>query len=120
MSVRPVAVLDLIKGNTIPFEIVVLDDNGAPESLAGADKASFTVREKVGGTVLLQRDTVTGGLSIDSARGVLVGTFTQPVADGLTVGSFIAAAAVHYTSGDRWIDSDEVVTRIRPGIASHP
>lgn len=120
MSVPPVDRLDLIKGSTIPFEIVVLDGDGNPESLSGADKASLTVRDKAGGTVILQRDTVAGGLSIDVATGKLLGTMTQVVADGLTVGYFIAASAVHYTAGDRWIDSDEINVRIRLGIAAHP
>lgn len=122
MSVKPVAVLELVKGSAQGFRFSVLDEDGNPESLSGADKASLTVRTKAdGGTVILQLDTVAGGLSIDVALGQLVATPTQEKADALLVGSFISAAAVHYSAGSgRWIDSDEFVTRVRPPVAAHP
>ena len=120
-TIAPVAVLELIKGSAQSFRIAVRDQYGAAESLSGADKASFTLRDKVGGTALLQLDTVAGGLSIDVASGELVATPTQGQADALSAGSFVAAAAVHYTAGaGRWIDSDPFLVRVRTGIAAHP
>ena len=119
-AVAPVAVLELTKGSAQSFRIAVRDENGNPESLSGADKASLTIAEKAGGTVVFQADTVLGNLSIDVATGELVVTPTQGQADAFVRGSFIAASAVHYTAGGgRWIDSDPFVTRIRPSIAAH-
>lgn len=120
MSVRPVAVLELIKGSAMPFEIAVLDQDGNSESLSGADKASFTVRDKAGGATILQRDTVAGGLAIDVPSGTLIGSLTQLEADALTIGSYIAAASVHYSGPNRWIDSDPILARILPSVAAHP
>lgn len=113
--------LTLRVGSTEPIEILLVGNNGQPEDLVGADRATFVVRESTtSAEAILERQTAPGAtvnLSIDVAAGKLVATLTGDEADDLPPGTWIGAAAVRSGSDDAWKTTQPFVVRILPAIA---
>jgi hypothetical protein len=109
--------LVLIQGSTKDFDILLFDQNDSPESLAGADQATFAVKETVdAGTNILLRRTADANLTITAASGKLTATLTQVESDALKPGTYIGEAAVRFP-GPKWLHTDPFFVRIQPPVA---
>tara|TARA_R110002096_G_scaffold97208_3_gene216574 strand:- start:2083 stop:2415 length:333 start_codon:yes stop_codon:yes gene_type:complete len=102
--------LVLFVGNTKPFDVVI------GTSLDGADRASFTMRESTSGTIVLQRDTVTGNMTIDKPNMKVISTLTGTEADGLATGQWVAQAGVRFGDDDSWQFTELFHVQVREAV----
>lgn len=95
-------------GSAQSLELELLDEHDVAESLAGADRASFAVRESLQSTTnLLLRSTqaVPGPATLAfAAGGKLVATMTG--SEVLTPGVYVGEAAVRFGSDTAWKYTD--------------
>lgn len=112
-------VLTLVKGSVKPFDVYLFNENDSPESLAGADEATFTVKDGPSSAAsILTRSRAGGTLTIDVANSKLTMTLSQGEADGLTPGEYIGDLAIRFGSGN-WFHADLIRVRITPSFAAH-
>ncbi len=112
--------LRLPQGGTQPFSIDLVDASGAPESLSGADRAAFTMREQIGGAVIFERDTNEGTLVIDVVNSRLVGSFPiESESDDLVPGSYLGQASIHF-AGAGWAFTRFFPVRVTQRVAAKP
>lgn len=104
--------LTLFVGNTKPFDIVI------GSSLDGADRASFTMKDYIGGSTLLQRDTQAGNMTIDGTNKKLTSTITGVEADALTPGKYVAQAGVRFGSLNDWQFTDHFYVEVKAAIVA--
>ena len=104
---------DVVALGLNPLDLLCLDERDAGEDLGGVDHASFQVRKAVSdSTVILQRDTGAGTLSVDVVNKKLTATLTQGEADALVPGVYVGEAAIRFSSGLNWFFSDTFTVRI--------
>ncbi len=95
--------LTLIQGSVEPFDVEIVDENGAARSIAGADHASFAVRRDLAdSTDLLLLRKVDTNIVIDDTNMKLTCTMSQAQADALPVGVFVGQAAVRFGDDNNW------------------
>ena len=104
--------LELFVGNTKPFDVVI------GSSLISSDRASLTVLDSIGGTVVLQRDTVAGNMSIDVGNMKLTSTLTGIEADALIPGKYIGQAGVRFGNDDTWQYTQPFHVEIKASIVA--
>ena len=101
------------------FAIWLRDNNGNPESLFGADRASLAIKDYVGSaTNILFRSTAAANLSINITDSKLVGTITGAEADALVPGSYVGQAAVRFGSDNNWRFLDYIIVEVAQAVAS--
>lgn len=86
-------------------EVRVVDAAGNPESLAGADRASFRAKESVAdldAASVVSLDTTAGGLSIDVSGSRLLLAPTQLQADAWRPGVYVGEFRVRFGSDLDW------------------
>jgi len=112
--------LELIKGSTKPFDVLIFDENEVMEDLSDVDRAIVQVRRSVSGEIILSRDTTAGNLVVVVADGKLTATMSGVEAADLPTGTFIGTALLRFGNDDSWQTADPFFVIIRASVADVP
>lgn len=112
-------VLELVKGSTVSFDVLIFDPNDVKEDLSIYDQATLSIREEEGGANLLLRRVADLNLSINVSAGKLTATLTQVEADALKPGTFIVDVALRETAGQKWRHLERFNCRVLNSFAPH-